>query len=303
MEFLKFYLFYIPLLTIVSLIIIRFLNNKTNKQRLKFIMILALIALLLHIIKPLFFPYNGVNVENEPDLFNKPAIFRKITLENVCAMSAVLFLPTLIFRNKYVLDYMTIFGFLGGFLALLWPSEIIMGQFDSIAVTYEMGLFSFDTIRFYIVHYLLFLISFLLLFYKIHTFDSKRMFYLPIAVLCALTILFLNELVLYEIGWLNDVEQYASSNGLLGDKGLFYDRNIRNFSFVFGIPETFEGAAFMIEMLVPSFMKDPYMPVIWITIPAFVYAPLIYLGFKTLFDYISFPADNLVDEKELEYVK
>src|SRR5690554_650740 len=109
MEFLKFYLFYIPLLTIVSLIIIRFLNNKTNKQRLKFIMILALIALLLHIIKPLFFPYNGVNVENEPDLFNKPAIFRKITLENVCAMSAVLFLRTLIFRNKYVLDYMTIF--------------------------------------------------------------------------------------------------------------------------------------------------------------------------------------------------
>src|SRR5690554_858701 len=241
MEFLKFYLFYIPILAVLTVLAIKYLNNKNNEQRLKFLIYLSIIALLLHIIKPIFFPYNGVGVENEPDIFNRPAIFRKITFENVCAVSALLFLPTLLFRNKYVLDYMTIFGFLGGFLALLWPAEVVMGQFDSIKVNYEMGLFSFDTIRFYFVHYLLFLISFLLLYYKIHTFDSKRMFYLPIAVLCALTILFLNELVLYEIGWLNDVEQYASSNGLLGDKGLFYDRNIRNFSFVFGIPETFEG--------------------------------------------------------------
>lgn len=303
MEYLKFYLFYIPILTIISLVIIRFLNNKTNKERLRFIMILALIALVMHVIKPLFFPYNGIGVEGEPDIFNKPAIFRKITIENVCAMSALLFLPSLIFRNKYVLDYMTIFGFLGGFLALLWPAEIIMGQFDSLPITYEMGLFSFDTIRFYVVHYLLFLISFLLLYYQIHELDSKRMFYLPITILGALTILFLNELVLYELGWLDDIEKYALANGLIGSEGLFYDRNIRNFSFVFGIPETFEDAAFMIRMLVPGFMRDPYMPVIWITIPAFVYGPLIYLGFKGVFNYIRFPIAELIDEKELEYVK
>jgi len=301
MEFLKFYLFYIPILAVFTIVIIRYLNNKNNDQRLKVLIYLAALALLLHIIKPFFFPYNGIGVENEPDIFNRPAIFRKITFENVCAVSALLYLPTLLFKNKYVLDYMAIFGFIGGFLALLWPAEVMMGQFDSIKVNYEMGLFSFDTIRFYLVHYLLFLISFLLLYYRIHELDTKRMFYLPVSVLLLLTLLFVNEYVLFKLGWLDDI---AKVTGLTGNDGmdLFLDVNKRNFSFVFGIPDAFKDAGFFIDILVPGFMKDPYIPVIWITIPVFVYAPLIYMGFKAMFEKITFKMDVL-EEKEFEYTK
>lgn len=301
MEFLKFYLFYIPILAVFTIVIIRYLNNKNNDQRLKVLIYLAALALLLHIIKPFFFPYNGIGVENEPDIFNRPAIFRKITFENVCAVSALLYLPTLLFKNKYVLDYMAIFGFIGGFLALLWPAEVMMGQFDSIKVNYEMGLFSFDTIRFYLVHYLLFLISFLLLYYRIHELDTKRMFYLPVSVLLLLTLLFVNEYVLFKLGWLDDI---AKVTGLTGNNGmdLFLDVNKRNFSFVFGIPDAFKDAGFFIDILVPGFMKDPYIPVIWITIPVFVYAPLIYMGFKVMFEKITFKMDVL-EEKEFEYTK
>lgn len=301
MEFLKFYLFYIPILTALSIFIIKHLNKKDNTYRLRFLMILAGIALTLHLIKPFFFPYNGKGVEGQPDIFSKPSIYRKITFENVCAISALLFLPSLIFRNKFVLDYMSIFGFLGGILALLYPAEVVMGQFDSLPVTYEMGLFSFDTIRFYLVHYLLFIISFLLLYYRIHELDTKRMFYLPIAVLVILTILYFNEYILYELGWLDGIEKYAIANNLLEGDSLFYDKNIRNFSFVFGIPETFKKAGFFIDMLVPGFLKNPYTPVIWITVPAFVYAPLIYLGFKSLFNVVTFKID--VPDNDLIYTK
>lgn len=299
MEYLKYYLFYFTFFIALTIILIKYMNNKTNDERMLVLKIIAFIGLILHLSKPLFFPYNGnIQIEgtNNPNIFNYPGILRKITIENVSAATTIFFLPALIFKKKPILDYFVIIGFIGGFLAIIYPAEVIFNTFDSIPVDlnyYKKNLFTFDTIRFYVVHYVPLIISFSLLYYKIHTLDSKRMFIFPIMILSILLILYLNEYALYKLGWLDEIEQHLVSKGEILENELFYDRNYRNFSFVFGIPDNFKDMGIIIDILVPKFMKEPnYIPVFWITLPAFVYGPLLYQGFMKIFNKVGYKEEE-----------
>lgn len=303
MEFLKYYLFYIPLFTVITYFLIKYLNNKTNEERMFVLKIIAFIGIILHISKPLFFPYNGnilIDGTNNPNIFNYPGILRKITIENVSAATTLLYLPILMLNRKHLLDYIVIIGFLGGLLAIIYPAEVINDTFDSIPVdllNYKKNLFTFDTVRFYFVHYIPFIISFSLLYYRIHTLDSSRMFIFPIFILLVLLLLYINELIIYKIGWLDDIENHLVTNNLIEEGKLFYDRNYRNFSFVFGIPDNFKEMGILIDILVPKFMKDPYyIPVFWITLPAFIYGPLLYKGFLTAFSKVKYE-EKAIKEK------
>ncbi|MDY0278170.1 MAG: hypothetical protein RBQ97_08800 [Acholeplasma sp.] len=280
METAKFYIFYISIALFVTIVVIKHLKNKDDKYRYRFVLILSTLTIVLHLIKPFFFPYNE-------RVF--PDILRKITFENICAVSALIYLPIILSKNKYAMDYITTIGLLGGFLAFMYPTEIILGDFDSMPITYKLGLFDFDTIRFYSVHYLIFLIPFILIYFKLHTFSLKRAIVLPISILVILIIIFVNEIILEKLGWLNELHQFYSRN-------IFYDKDIRNSSFVFGLPTTFKSVGVIVDVFVFKFLKEPnYFPVLWITIPAFVYGPLIYLGF-------SYFADSSKTKKELNSI-
>ena len=311
-DFLPYYGVYIPLFTVITIFIFRYLNKVDNDSRMRFLKILALVGMLFHLSKPLFFPYNGnilIEGTNNPDIFTFPGILRKITLENVSAVTTMLTLPILISKRKSLIDYIVIIGFLGGFLAIIYPAEVIFGTFDSIPVDtnvefYKKGLFTFDTVRFYVVHYLPLIISVCLLYYGLHEFDKKRMFYFPIIILGVLTLLFLNEFIIYKIGWLDEIENHLIANGEIVKGQLLFDRNYRNFSFVFGIPDNLKKIGIFIDMLVPNFMKhfqgDNYIPVIWITLPAFVYGPLLYLGFMKVASVFNF--NKKYEKKEVDEI-
>lgn len=280
---LKFYLFYVPLGVLLTIGIILYLKNKSNEQRYKFLIYLSILTLLLHVIKPFFAPYNMAYNSSDPNLdliISFPSILRKITFENVCAVSALVYLPILLSKNKIATDYIVTIGLLGGFLAFMYPTEVILGQFDSVNVNYRLNLFSFDTMRFYLVHYLIFIIPFILLYFKIHTMNINRSLYLSLSVLMMLTIVFVNEIIIYKLGWLDNL--VIAINNVQGTnmttKDLFYSHNYRNSSFVYGVSDSLAGAGKVITMLVPKFMKN--IPVVWITVPAFISAPLIYLGFS-----------------------
>lgn len=260
----KFYLVYVPLAVIATILIIKYLNKKDNNERYKFILILSFLSLLSHLIKPFFFPYNT---------YNMPDILRKITFENICAVSALIYPLVLLTKNKVLTDYITTIGLIGGLAAFLYPTEVILGLFDSMEVSYEIQLFAFDSIRFFFVHYLIFIIPFILLYYRMHQFDLKRIFYFPITIMGILTLIYLNELALEKLGWLNEVHAYFGKN-------IFYDVNIRNSSFVFGLSDGFKKIGIWIDILVPNAWKGTYYkPVIWILIPVIVYGPLMYYGF------------------------
>lgn len=271
------YLIYLPIAIVATIVLIKYLNKKNNEQRYRIIIILSILALLSHLIKPFFFPYT---------LYERPDILRKITFENICAVSALIYPIILVTKRKVLLDYMAVIGLLGGFLAFIYPTEVILGQFDSMDVTFKHGLFAFDTIRFFFVHYMLFIIPFLLLFYNIHQLKIKRAIYLPFMVMSVLLLIYLNEILLEQLGWLNEVHLYAGRN-------IFYDRNIRNSSFIFGIPESYGNLKWIVEIFVPKSFKTPsYIPVFWITIPIFIYAPLIYIGFYKGSNYVKNKFNN-----------
>jgi hypothetical protein len=302
-EFLKYYLLYIPLFIVLTILILKYLNKQDDEKRLYFLKIVALVGIILHISKPLFYPYNGnilIEGTTNPDIFSFPSILRKITIENISAATTIFYLPILISKNKKLLDYIVIIGFLGGFLAIIYPAEVIFNTFDSLPIdqnNYKKGLFTFDTVRFYFVHYIPFIISFSLMYYKLHVFDSKRMMFFPVSLMILLSVLYLNELIIWKLGWLDDIENILISKGNIGAKGeLFYDRNYRNFSFVFGIPDNFKEMGMFIDILVPKFMKEPnYIPVFWVTLPVFLYGPLLYQAFNKVSSKIYYKENNEID--------
>ena len=216
-------------------------------------------AWLLHFAKLLFSPYN--------ELF--PESIRKVTFENICAISTLVFPFLFLSKNKVLRDYMLVMGIASGLAAYLYPTEAIFDTFDSIYFG-RKDAFSFDVIRFYYAHLVIFLAPFLMGYFKLHVFSFKRIGYFSAMVLMTLALIFINEFVLLQLGWINPYT--------------FYDVNIRNSSFVFGIPEHYQNVAVIFDVFVFDFLKvhpitkEPfYWPVIWIIVPVFIWAPVLAL--------------------------
>ena len=75
-------------------------------------------------------------------------------------------------------------------------------------------------------------------------------------------------MVLLNLGWI--------------DQSGFYDVNLRNSSFVFGIPDHYKTVGVIFDIFVFDFMKTnpfngnpDYWPVIWLIIPSIIYAPVL----------------------------
>ncbi len=252
-----YYYLYIVLAILLTIIFILFLNNKSDKFKHRFIMFLLFSALALHFLKLAFYPYN--------QMF--PTIIRKVTFENICAISTLIFPFIYLSKNKVLKDYMLVMGIAAGIAAYIYPTEAILDTFDSFYFGRKSA-FSFDVIRFYYAHFVIFVVPFLMASFKIHVFSFKRIIYIPVMVMCIFLLIFLNELLLILFGWI--------------DPSTIYDIDIRNSSFVFGIPEHYKNAAVIFDIFVFDFLKaypkdgaNIYYPVIWFIVPAFIYGPIL----------------------------
>ena len=252
-----YYYLYIGLAILLTIIFILFLKNKDDKFKHRFILFLLFSALALHFLKLAFYPYN--------QMF--PTIIRKVTFENICAISTLIFPFIYLSKNKILKDYMLVMGIAAGIAAYIYPTEAILDTFDSVYFGRKSA-FSFDVIRFYYAHFVIFVAPFLMASFKMHVFSFKRVLYIPVMVLCIFLIIFLNELLLILFGWI--------------DPSTIYDIDIRNSSFVFGIPEHYKNAAVIFDIFVFNFLKvypkegaNIYFPVIWFIAPAFIYGPIL----------------------------
>jgi hypothetical protein len=252
-----FYFLYFAIAIAITTGLILFLKHKDDNVKKNVIIFLLFSALVLHFIKLLFAPYN--------QMF--PEIIRKVTFENICAISTLVFPFIFLSKSKILKDYMIVMGIISGLAAYIYPTEAIFDTFDSVYFGMK-GAFSFDVIRFYYAHLVIFLAPFLMGYFKLHEFKLKRLKYLPFTILLTLAIIYVNEVLLLQLGWIDP-------NG-------FRDVNIRNSSFVFGIPDHYKNAAVIFDVFVFDFMKTnpfngnpSYWPVIWLLIPAFIYAPVL----------------------------
>lgn len=263
------YITFFIILLISSLII---LKGKSEKFKKRYISGMLFFALIVHFLKLVFPPYN-----------TDPTAIRKITPENICAVSTLVFPFIFLTKNKILKDYMFYLGVISGTLAVFFPAEAL-----------GKDAFIFDTIRFYVAHSIITVAPFLMVATGLHKLDYRRVYYVPICFIIVLTIILVNEVILTEIG-------LVPMRG--GD--LFND-GYRNFSMAFGISDSLPGAEKILELFTPNFMmkipygeyagEKKYWPILWAIFPSFVY-----IGGLSLILSIYFEFDHM--KKDLIYIK
>jgi hypothetical protein len=240
------YLLYILMLVLLTYIIYLFLKPRSERFRFFFLFSLLVFAFVLHFAKIFI-----VDSYRE----GLPYSLTLASLENICAVSTVFFPFLFLSKNKTIKDYMVIVGSISGLVAFLIPAEGL-GRLP----------FQGNVIRFYIAHYIIFVVPFMMAKLKMHQIDYRRLWKLPLMVYFVMFIVLINELFLNLFGIVNATfADYQSGN-------------FRNTAFVFGIPDILEPFKSFVYFLTPKiFLKNPFTdtilhwPIIWAAIPIYVY--------------------------------
>lgn len=254
------YFIYLGFFFLVLFFSLFLLKGKNEAFKKRYISSLLFFSLVIHFMKLLFPPYVD-------DQF----AFRKITPENICAVSTLTFPFIFLSNNKVLKDYMFYIGVISGSFAVILPLEAIGKE-----------PFVFDVIRFYICHIIITVAPFLMVASNLHKLDYRRIFKVPICFLIVMAIILVNEIILIEIG-LIDIADTPEGKGLLE-----IDR-YRNFSLIFGpsieylVDNNITFVEDFIDLFVPEFFRTipfgelagqkKYWPILWAVIPAFILIP------------------------------
>lgn len=249
------FLFVIFNITILTMLLVR---NKSERFRYHFNMGLLLSGFLLHFIKLFFEPYKS----------NFPYSISKITFENICAFNTIIFPFIYRSHNRYLKDYMILIGLIGGIGSIVTP-------YQSTGFT----IITFDVLRFYYAHLVLYLVPLLMLYTKEYKLSFKSLFYVPLTFFGVELIILANEIILYGLGIIE-----GTIDNMFNPEFKYYNE-YRNAHLIFG-PNP--GASFyriVYEPLVPELFKTipfgehkgelRYWPLIWLVIPSFIYLPLV----------------------------
>lgn len=264
-----YYFMYIAIGVVLTLITVRFLNKKSSRFQYWFIFFLIMLGFTIHFLKIFIPPYHLVD-----------PIWTKVTFENICATSALMF-PMLFFvKNKTIKDYMVMVGVASGIITFIFPVDVTSAYFNgevlsSAQIALYKGAFSIETIRFYLSHFLIFLPPFLMLHYKFHELSFKRAYRAPFMLFTIFIIIFINELVVTSLGWV--------------PKDQLYDPQRRNPSFIFGVRGDLTGLGALIGLFVPFFLRTTqagpgFFPVLWLLGPTLIYGGMISLAFMIIYD-------------------
>jgi len=214
--------YFIPILFTILFVIISYfvLRNKSLKVKRIFIFILLISNLLLHFLKFLFPPYS----------LSESRYFRDVFFINICAVSVLIFPFIFMSKNKNLKDFMFYQGIITGSIALLYPTEALNN-----GTTYII-----DTIRFYYCHIVILVGPLLMVLLKVHTIDYKRIWKMPLYMMCVLIFVIVNQVLQSELGFIP----------LRGDD--MFDIGWKNSSLIWGPTD---DVAKLFTWLTPDFMK------------------------------------------------
>lgn len=259
-----YYFMYIGIALLLTVLSVAFLKHKSQRFRYWFIFGLIMLGFVIHFLKVFIYPYTTVEY-----------IFTKISFENICAVSTLLF-PFIYFsKNKTLRDYMVMVGMASGILTLIFPVDAMSTYFNGEVIG-QRGAFQIEVMRFYLAHTLLFLSPFLMMYFKMHELSIHRAYRAPLMLILVLLIIFINELVLTALHWV--------------PKADLFNPDKRNPSFIFGVRGDLTGLGAILGIFVPMFMRvatptsTQMWPVVWLVLPAIVYGGMITLIFMFIYD-------------------
>ncbi len=210
--------------------------------------------------------------------YKLPTLYRKITPENICAVSTLIYPFIFLCKNKTLRDYMFYVGTFSGSVATLLPTEAL--GFSPL---------SFDVIRFYVCHGVLWMVPLLMVIHGFHKLDYRRIWRQPFVFFFVLSIILTNEIILFRAGLLDDKFESLSD---------MFNPEIRNSAFIFGPTPAMEKLAVVVTALSPKFlMTNPstgapmYWPILWMVVPVFIYFNLVFFCMSLPWEYGRVKAD------------
>ena len=238
------------------------LKNKSERTIKITLLSLAIGNFLLHFLK-IFHPSYWAEIEYS---------LIRMSLENICAVSTVVLPFSMLCKNKTIKGYFYLISLLGGLMAVILTTEPNGKPF-----------YEFNSVRYYLCHYVLFTVPILAVTLKEFKPDFKSSLWMPLMFFGGQTVILLNELFLHSVGLVNHTPES------------FFSGDFRNAAFVFGPNTEFKYLVEKVGFLVPEiFTKnifniegvgDFYWPVIWLLIPVVIFFPLVYFLFTLPFTY------------------
>ena len=235
----------VHILTILSTILLMLLfyfllRNKKDKTKKMVVFVILLINIFQHLFKFVVWPqYYGTG-------FNELN-----TACNMCALLIIVSPFVFISKSSVLKDFIFYIGTTAGLIAVSVPYWFI-GE----------SIISFEYLRFYVCHTLLFIGSILPVLLGLHKLSLNNVYKIGFICLIALLLVLLNGLVFSFIN--NPTNVNAALNS-------FYSKNP---VWALRPPEGFNGAVKLIELLSPKiFIGDEtktYTPVLWYFIPMYL---------------------------------
>ena len=249
-----YYILSLVLLIICPTILYFFVKNKSEGQIKLILVLIAFGNFLLHFLKILHPSY----------LADMKYSLIRLSLENICGLTSV-FLPfVMLSKNKALKGYFYFMAFLGGMMAVIKTTDPV-----GVSIT------EFNTIRYYICHYILFSIPIVAVLTGEYNPKISTAFFIPVLFLGGLTVIFLNEVFLIAVGLVDYVPK------------MFFSSEWRNAAFVFGPAPEYQWLVDEFSFLVPEIFRtnifgvegltNIYWPVIWSVIPVTIFLPITYL--------------------------
>lgn len=214
----------------------------------------------LHFIKLAFPQYTGF-----------PAILRKCSFENICAVSTMIFPFIYLSKWKAGKDYMFYLGLISGILGCVAPMP---------AASMNLAFYEPETIRYYICHAGIWIVPLLMVLFGLHELNWRRIWKTFVIYFAVLGVIIINELILIRIHWV-DTPSFDE----------FFDANERDMGYAIGLPDSMQGAAKFVLWLTPKAWRN--VPILWELFPVVILGGIFALAVCLIWDHKRFKTDMI----------
>lgn len=197
-----------------------------------------------------------------------PAVIRKSSFENICAVSTMIF--PFIFINKKanaLKDYMFYLGMVSGIGGCIAPLP-----------TVGLPFYHPEVIRCYICHAGIWIVPLLMVIFGLHKLDYHRIWKVIFIYFGVLCLIIVNELILIRLGW---VETATLEE--------FFDPNDRDMGYAVGLPTAAAGAGKLILWMTPKAWRN--VPILWEFFPALIGGSILCLLMSMYWEHKHFKED------------
>lgn len=214
----------------------------------------------LHFIKLAFPQYTGF-----------PAVIRKCSFENICAVSTMIFPFIFVSDWKSGKDYMFFLGLVSGIAGCVAPMPV---------ASMDLEFYRLETIRYYVCHAGIWIVPLLMVLLGLHKLDYHRIWRVFVIYFAVLGVIMVNELIMIRIGWVE--------TSTLED---FFSAEERDMGYAIGLPAAMEGIAKYVLWLTPKCWKDPYVPILWELFPVIVFGGIGCFALSMIWEHEHFKND------------